>query len=634
MGPATIPAAAALVTMNPALADRQTNPQRHHQRPLLTGLDAPVDYVLNSIRHRAQRQAHYLELARNAAAASQPQIEAFSRVVQSQLNIAPYPEQVAGALAIIDSNLVEMATGEGKTLTLAMAAACLSKPHLPIHIVTANDYLAARDADEFTAVFKSLNLSCAAVTSALTAKDRRKAYQADVVYTTAKELLADFLRDQIRSGQPASGGGNRIHPQVDTLRVLRGVHHVLVDEADHLLIDEAQTPLVISQEVDSDSRLITLYRDVFRHIDTLQEQSDYEVNEQQQAINLKPAALTKMSTLLDSDKPFFKNPNWLYTLIKRALAVQHFLIRDQHYLIRENKIVLIDQATGRVMANRTFGQGRHTLVEIKEGLPLTPQQQTIGSMGFQRFFRGVPFLAGVSGTLWENRRELWQLYQRSVIRIPTHKPLARVLMPSQVHESAAEKWQAIAALTQTYILQGGAVLIGTASVTDSELCANALRQAGLAHQLLNASLDEEEANIVAGAGISGQVTVATNMAGRGTDIRIDHQVIQAGGLLVIAAQWAQTARLDRQLFGRCARQGDPGQALIIADLQDSLFSRYLSRAEVAAVNFWHRQFGLTPRVTSLLLWRIRFTVNRAQRKQRLAVFEQDQWLSKHFFSHD
>ncbi len=620
------------------MAGVSSNHPLQRQRPMLTGFDAILDYALNGMARHSGNTADHLNPGahgKKPVKAVPYQMEAMSRAIKAELNITPYPEQIAGALALIDSNLVEMATGEGKTVTLAMAAAYLSKPHLPVHIVTANDYLAARDAAGLAPVYHTLKLSCAAVTSEMAAKDRRAAYQADIVYTTARELLADYLRDQIRGSNASPRQSQRIdEKRVRSLQVLRGVHHVLVDEADHLLIDEAQTPLVISQEVDTDARLVTLYQDIFETIPVLQPYIDYELNEAQQAVNLKPDAVAKVAAHLDPDKPFFRNPNWLYTLIKRALAVEHFLVRDQHYLIRDNKVALIDQATGRVMPNRTFGQGRQSLVEIKEGLPLTGQQQTIGSMGFQRFFRGVPFLAGVSGTLWENRRELWQLYQRAVVRIPTHRPSARLRLQNQLFHQTSEKWQAIAALTRDHVSKGGAVLIGTASVADSEQCAAALKNAGQPHQLLNAGRDEEEAEMVARAGLTGQVTVSTNIAGRGTDIQIDAAVRAAGGLLVIAAQWADSARIDRQLFGRCGRQGDPGQAVVITDLQDVLFQRYLTRFEYQAIGFIHQRIDLPRKLISIVLWRIRFSINRSQRKQRLAVFEQDQWLARHFFSHD
>ena len=621
-------------TPNTTQTSRATSPflpvSPESASPVLEGLDARVDYWINS--KKAQKSAQYYldRVLATSPDRTTGSLLKLQKSAEQHLGLRPYPVQSAAALALIEGSIVEMATGEGKTLTLAMAASALALSGHQVHILTANDYLAERDANDMSALYSPEQLSCAAVTGKMDQQQSRLAYQSAIVYTTAKELLADYLRDNLAEERHANTYPKPANGSTD--RLIKSLTHVLLDEADHLLIDEAQTPLVISEECAQDPRFVLLYRNVFSEIGCLKEGRDYQLNRQLQSVNLKASAVSAIADRLHHKDAVFQNHSWLYSLVKRAIAIDKFLILGQHYLIEDDSIKLIDESTGRVMPNRSFGQGRHTLVEIKEGVSISPQQRSVRHMGFQRFFRSLPFLSGMTGTAWENRAEFWQIYQLPVVVMPTHQPSQRLYLPAELYVTSTQKWQAIGDKAQQIHQEHGALLIGTNNVVESEHCAQKLAELSLPYSLLNASQNQQEAEIVAKAGTKGSITIATNMAGRGTDIKLDDQVQSSGGLTVISAQWSASKRVDRQLFGRCARQGDFGRVITTGSLEDSIFKRYLSRIELKIARLLLAKNLYRSMVQKYVVWRCQRTAEKLAKKQRINLFKQEQWKSDSFFT--
>lgn len=497
------------------------------------------------------------------------------------LGITPYPVQIAGALALSRGLLAEMATGEGKTFTVALSAALQGLTRLPCHVVTANDYLASRDAEDLAPFYAFFGLASAPVTGNMAAPDRARAYQADVVYTTPKELLADFLRDRLMLGSPGEFTRRHLRRVAGSLApsagaVLRGLHFAVVDEADSVLIDEAVTPLIISRPV-QDHRLVQAIRTGLQLAESLRPGVDYQVDFRFRDILIPAETVIRFDAHLARLPEGWRSRARLEELLRTTLVAREHYIKGIHYLVADDKIHLVDESTGRIMAHRTWQQGLHQAVEAKEGLELSPPNATAASMSFQRFFRCFPRLSGLSGTVRESARELWQLYHLPVIPLPTHRPLQRREVPPLVFPTIAEKWQAVARAIQQMRESGRPVLAGTRSVEASCALAEVLASHHIPYLLLNAENDKEEAAIIARAGSAGAVTIATNMAGRGTDIKLGPGVAAAGGLHVIATERNSSGRIDRQLAGRAGRQGDPGSFRFILSLEDDLLVRYVPR---------------------------------------------------------
>lgn len=513
------------------------------------------------------------EISENAMAAI---VDAARR----RLGLLAHPVQIMAALAMLRGNLVEVATGEGKTLAIALAAVVRAWTDRPCHVVTANDYLAERDAKYLARFFEICGVSIGHVVSKMSPEDRQKMYRGAVVYTTAKELAADFLRDDLTEesfGHPGRRLIRQIYqsrPAHQQRRVLRGLHTVIVDEADNGLIDEAVTPLIISQsKVNKPLEEATLQAAELSK-DFL-EGCHYKREEKRRTVKLLDEGFQAIENSAESLSGIWRGRTRRVELVLKALEAREFFHRDQQYVVEDKEIVIVDESTGRRMPGRSWRQGLHQAVEAKEGVPITSPAVTVASISFQRFFRQFQTIAGATGTAWEAAGEFWRIYGMRVIRIPLHLPCQRQELVPRIMATKEEKWTAVLVECQKRHEQWQPILVGTRSVADSEELAKRLRSVGLPCQVLNAVRHRDEAGIISGAGRKGRITIATNMAGRGTDIRLGDEVEPLGGLCVIATEFHDSGRVDRQLYGRSGRQGDPGIAMTFASLEDELAEKFL-----------------------------------------------------------
>jgi preprotein translocase subunit SecA len=506
----------------------------------------------------------------------------------------PYPVQILGAHALLNGTLAEMNTGEGKTLTAALAATIGACCGDPVHVVTVNDYLARRDSETHQKLFEFFGLTVGCVVSGAEPPQRRAAYACDITYCTNKELAFDYLRDRLALRHARGPLRLRLR-QLTRLAaapetVMRGLHFAIVDEADSVLIDEARTPLILSRELPS-AETARVYEEALGLARDLREGEDY-LYERQEA----RTELTASGRLRLAERAPCLGGLWLLAiqreeLVSQALTALHVMHRDEHYILRDGLVQIVDEYTGRVMADRFWTDGLHQMIELKEGCALSNRRATLARMTYQRFFRRYLTLAGLTGTAREVGAELWQIYRLKIVRVPTHRPSRRTVEPMRILPTLAEKWRAIAAEAGRLHDKGLPVLIGTRSVAASQQASEALAAAGLPHVVLNAAQDAAEAEIVARAGERQQITVATNMAGRGTDILIADAVEQSGGLQVIMSEMHDSGRIDRQLQGRCARQGQNGRFRAILSREDPLLRGAFSPTALKVLEFLARHCG-------------------------------------------
>ena len=494
--------------------------------------------------------------------------------------LRPYLVQLAGALALYDGNVVEMATGEGKTLTAALSLVLRGWIGLPCHLITVNDYLAERDMKWMRPLFEYCGVSVGCVLAEMDPEARRAGYRNDVTYTTSKEIIADFLRDRLWLGTVQKSNRRQIlsllgrRQEIDKGTVMRGIHSGIVDEADSVLIDEAVTPLIISAASENDS-FIEACRLAHSISCDLLIGEDYETNGKYRDIELKPHMLNRISQTIAGARVTYKSVPGYVELVKQSLLAKEFFHRDDQYVIEDKRIVIVDELTGRKMPMRSWNSGLHQFVEANESLPMTSPTESLARLSFQRFFRFFHHLSGMTGTAKESAQELWDIYELPVVAIPENRVCQRIFLRNAVFSDLELKWKAIVEEITKVHASGRPILVGTRSVKASEELARRLDAANLAYQLLNAVRHKEESLIVALGGEKGQITIATNMAGRGTDIKLGIGVAEIGGLHVIAAECNESPRIDRQLFGRCARQGDPGSARLFVSLEDGLICRYV-----------------------------------------------------------
>ncbi|NNF96693.1 MAG: preprotein translocase subunit SecA [Halobacteria archaeon] len=490
-----------------------------------------------------------------------------------------YDVQVIGGWLMINGMLAEMDTGEGKTLTASLPACTAAFAGIPVHVITANDYLVERDAREMGPLYNALGLSVGTVIEGMDHDARREAYACDITYCTNKQVAFDYLRDRLTMGRHASRRQlevERLHSdnaRIDRL-LLRGLCFAIVDEADSVLIDEARTPLVISQT--STNRLEEqTYQQALEIARQLQEGVDFTIQQQPRSILLTEQGKTRLAGLCQPLKGVWTGQRRREYLLKQALSALHLFVQDKHYLCKDGKVQIIDENTGRVMADRTWELGLHQLIETKEGLALSSSKETLARISYQRFFRRYLRLAGMSGTAREVAAELGTVYGLQVAKVPPHRPPQKITHPDCVYRTLERKWAEVIKRIKEIHNSGRPILVGTKSLADSEYLSSLLSKARLPHRVLNAKQDAREAEIIAHAGQPGRITVATNMAGRGTDIRLGSGIAERGGLHVIATERHEAHRIDRQLFGRCGRQGDPGSFEAIVSLQDELIRAYL-----------------------------------------------------------
>lgn len=551
------------------------------------------------------------------------------------LGMRPYPVQLMGALGLHRRYLMEMATGEGKTLTSALAAVLAGWSGRPCHLITANDYLAARDAEDMAPLYARCQVTSVSVTEATEQSERPACYAHDVVYITAKELLADVLRDRMAGGVRAlrrqrfqqwlGAWQEDANPAAAPL-LIRGLHTAIVDEADSVLIDEAVTPLILSTPGDLRG-LDRAAEQVSVLAEGLQEGADYQVLPHEKVIVLRGPAQTALEALAERLPSLWRAQPRREELLRQALLVRHFFRRDQHYVVQDDKVVLLDESTGRLTPQRSLSGGLHQAIEACEQVPISAPTETLTQMSFQGFFRSFHELAGTTGTALESRNELWQIYGLEIVQAPTHRPSQRRWIRPRIALAAEDKWASVVAEIQRVHAGGRPVLAGTRSVEASEQLAERLDQAGLPYDLLNAVRHEQEAEIVARAGTTGRITIATNMAGRGTDIRLAESAQAQGGLYVIATEHHESARVDRQLAGRCARQGQPGTVASFASLEDELVRRFLPAWLVRLLRVALQSSGRAGSLMARAAIRLaQWNAGRQAFHGRMGVLRSDRWL--------
>ncbi len=515
-----------------------------------------------------------------------------------ELGMRHYPVQLMGGLVMVDGGIAEMATGEGKTITALLPAITAALAGMPAHVFTVNDYLAERDLAKLEPVYRLFGLSTGLIIEGKEPEERRAAYRADVVYGTNKEIAFDYLKDQAALGKQR-GAARRLVSQMFGRRrpplTMRGLHFAIVDEADSIFIDEARTPLILSAEVPADDD--GLYQSALELARHLEEGRHYTIKESERAVELSERGKRAVAELASGlPQKLWRIRQAREQLASQALSATRLFLRDRDYVVMDGKVQIVDEGTGRTMADRSWEGGLHQMVEVKEQVEITGSRNTLARITYQRFFRRYRRLSGMSGTVREVAGELWADFGLRVRPVPTNRPSQREHRGHVMVRTQDEKWSMVADAVSTVKAEEGdrPILVGTRSVADSEAVAEVLAARGIAHRVLNARQDGEEADIIAGAGQLGAVTVATNMAGRGTDIELSDEAEAAGGLHVILTAFHETARVDRQLYGRAGRQGDPGSSQAITALDDELYKHFgkgVAAMLARSVKHWPVQDG-------------------------------------------
>jgi preprotein translocase subunit SecA len=507
--------------------------------------------------------------------------EAFALVREAgrrTLSMRHFDVQLLGGIAMHHRCIAEMQTGEGKTLTATLPLYLNALAGQGAQLATVKDYLAQRDAQWMRPIYETLGMSVGVIQSQMASAARRKAYACDVTYGTAKEFGFDFLRDRlllrrIREGQVNLLGDMLGHAsdRGSEQPVQRGANFVLVDEADSILIDEARTPLIISALPTDEQQLAVHCQDwTSRMVEQFVEKQHYEYDHDKKSIDLTAEG---RQLARDLPKPPELNPVGLfdiYRYVEMSLKVNRDFQRDRHYVVRDGEIVIVDEFTGRLAEGRKWRDGIHQAIEARENLKISVATGQAARITIQELFRRYERLSGMTGTGSDSARELKKIYGMDVIPVPTNRPAIRRRLPDAIFGTSLSKWKAIAEEVREVHATGRPVLIGTRSIDKSELLSRILGDIGIEHQVLNAHRVAEEANIVANAGQRNRVTVSTNMAGRGTDIKLGEGVEELGGLHVICSEMHDAARIDRQLIGRCGRQGDPGTFCQYLALDDDI----------------------------------------------------------------
>ncbi len=488
-------------------------------------------------------------------------VEAYAVVREADWRVRgekPYPVQVIGACVIHGGDVAEMETGSGKTLTATMPVYLNALEGKGVHVVTVNEYLSKRDAAGMGEVYRWLGLSIGVNLSGMSPFEKKQAYNCDITYSTNSELGFDYLRD------------NMVYRLQD--KVMRGLHYAVIDEADSVLIDESRTPLLISGAAKDNT---SGYVRADRAVKQLQEE-DYKIDAKTKSIYLTESGISKLEKYLKCENLYDIKNTKLVHLINQALKANYIMEKDKDYLVADGQVKIIDSFTGRVMANRQYSEGLHQAIEAKEEVEIKGESQKIASITYQNFFRLYDKLSGMTGTAKTEEEEFLEIYNMRVIEIPKNKPIIRRDLPDKIYSSQAAKYEALIAKTLRCHEKGQPVLIGTASVETNELVSSMLKEAGIPHEVLNARNHEREAEIVAKAGQPYAVTVATNMAGRGTDIKLTRQSRSFGGLAVLGTEHHESRRIDNQLRGRSGRQGDVGFSQFYVASDDELIKRFAS----------------------------------------------------------
>ncbi|MCC6660759.1 MAG: hypothetical protein IT437_07725 [Phycisphaerales bacterium] len=554
-------------------------------------------------------------------------------VVRRQVGLSLYVEQVMAALAMADGCCAELATGEGKTVTAILPAALDAWSGRGVHVVTVNDYLAKRDAKTTEAAYRRLGLSVGVLEEDLEPHGRLRAYAGSITYGADKQFIFDFLRDRLAAplhprlaGLLLEGmsepGGARWAGRI----VQRGLHAAIVDEADSVLIDEATTPAIIGQDVPDAGGNGEHYRIAARLAAEL-EPGDYTVDRPLNRVTLTERGRGRLAERAATLPAFWAGPRRREELIVQAVGARELYRCGDEYIVRDGRVVIVDRSTGRVLEGRQWQLGVHQAVEAKEGLKLTEERHTTARISYHRYFQRYRRLSGMTGTAWEVRSELWRDYHLPVVRVPTHRPVIRKKVGDRVFGDEGAKFGAVAERVAACHASGRPVLVGTRSVASSERLGALLSERGVPCRVLNATREAEEAAIIAEAGRLGAVTVATNMAGRGTDILLDARSRELGGLVVISTERHAEPRVDRQLYGRSGRQGDPGRAEPFVSLDDAVILRF----GIRPLRWLARVAG---RPAAWVLWRqAQWAAGRQAAVVRSEIAKAEAWVDLAMHSH-
>ncbi len=503
------------------------------------------------------------------------------------LNMEHFRVQIIGGIILHQGRIAEMRTGEGKTLVSTLPAYLNALEGKGVHVVTVNDYLAKRDAEWMGQVHEFLGLKVGVVLNSMTSEERKAAYACDITYVTNNELGFDYLRDNMAIYKEQL--------------VLRGLHYAIIDEVDSVLIDEARTPLIISGQSGKSTALYEmcdlLARQMHRGEDVQEltkmdaimgvvqeETGDFVVNEKDKIVNLTAAGVEKVERFFHIDN--YADPENLEIQhnVILALRAHNLMFRDQDYVVKDNEVLIVDEFTGRIMPGRRYSDGLHQAIEAKEHVKVKRESKTLASITFQNFFNLFDKKSGMTGTALTEENEFREIYGMDVVEIPTNKPVIRKDLQDAVYKTKEEKLHAIVDAVEEAHAKGQPVLVGTITIEASEEISRRLQRRGIQHKVLNAKFHELEAEIVADAGVHGAVTIATNMAGRGTDIKLDEEARAAGGLKIIGTERHESRRIDNQLRGRSGRQGDPGESKFYISLQDDLMRLFGSERLINMFN--------------------------------------------------
>jgi preprotein translocase subunit SecA len=546
-----------------------------YEETLQNCTDEALNVVLQELRH----QLHCKGLQESLIIESFAVIREVSGRVLGKRH---FDVQLYGGWLMMNGMLAEMQTGEGKTLTTTLPACTAALAGIPVHVITANDYLAERDCEIMLPLYQRLQLSGAPVIDGMEAQQCREAYRADIVHTTNKQVAFDYLRDRIEMGDD-TGDLRFQYRQIqrqqtaaaDNQLLLRGLCFAIIDEADSVLIDEANTPLIITRTLPNDESSDT-YTDALYVASTLVEDQHFSLDQKSRAVEITLEGEDSLEEHVLKLPKLWRNKRKREMLVKQALSATYFYQRDREYVVNEDKVQIIDQSTGRLMPDRSWEQGLHQMIEAKEGCLISELREPQARISYQKFFSRYLRLSGTSGTISEVGDEMNRVYGLDLFKVSTNQPTIRLMYGEKIYRDELDKKLALVNRVTAMNSIGRPILIGTCSVEESEQVGEWLQHQGFPHRVLNAKQDSQEAEIVAAAGQLGAITVATNMAGRGTDIALGEGVEALGGLHVISLGLNDSYRVDRQLYGRCARQGDPGSAEAILSLEDAALTHHFA----------------------------------------------------------
>ena len=516
--------------------------------------------------------------------------EAFATVREASRRVLGeehYPVQLTGGIVLHQGRIAEMRTGEGKTNVAALPSYLNALAGEGVHVVTVNDYLAQRDAENEGKVHRFLGLTVGCVLNSMNNDERRAAYNCDITYVTNNELGFDYLRDNMVVYKEQL--------------VMRGLHFAIIDEVDSILIDEARTPLIISGQSGKSTKLYEVCDILAKRLEKgeasaefskmnalmgeeITETGDFVVSEKDKTINLTEQGVQKVEQFFHIDNlADAENLEIQHNMIM-ALKANYMMFRDQDYVVKDDEILIVDEFTGRIMPGRRYSDGLHQAIEAKEHVKVKRESKTLATITFQNFFNKFDKKCGMTGTAITEEREFRNIYGMDVVEIPTNKPIARIDHQDAVYKTKKEKYKAVCDEVEETYKKGQPVLVGTVNIDTSELLSGMLKRRGIPHNVLNAKYHELEAQIVAGAGVHGSVTIATNMAGRGTDIKLDEESRKLGGLKIIGTERHESRRIDNQLRGRSGRQGDPGESRFYISLEDDLMRLFGSEKIMSMFN--------------------------------------------------